>query len=243
MDVLVSAMTVRKREIDRQTPRRSWQRLRSRHPRRASDWPITLQLLAGLRSDEHELDLGMYSLASSESLITYGCPPCAMRICSLVSGKSVPGTVGFSGIAADMVVGSTGRGVPSSRAFSLAAFSARSRLSASIWALIHARAFASSCFSASRSGYGKGCGRMCTSHPPPTFGSSHSFPMSLGDPRVSGVADGCERDRYLCQFPPDLPVRLGLFGLLGGLFCSFSAMFAFSSARFLFFPFTVSGLT
>ena len=185
----------------------------------------------------------MYSLASLESVVTYGCPPTA-RPANFQPGlwEVLPGHCWFQWNGRRRGRRLLRKGVPSLRAFSLAAFSARSRLSASIWALIHARAFASSSFSAPRSGYRKGCGRMCTSHPPATFGSSHIFPMSLGDPRVSGIANGCERVRYLCRFPPDLLVCLGLFGLLGGLFCSFSAMFAFSSARFLFFPFTVSGL-
>lgn len=89
----------------------------------------------------------MYSLASLESVVTYGCPPLAIRICNLVSGKSFPATAGFGGAAADVVAGSGGRVAPSLRAFSLAAFSARSLLSASIWALTRARAFASSSFS------------------------------------------------------------------------------------------------
>ena len=54
-----------------------------------------------------------------------------------------------------------------------------------------------------------------------TFSSSRSFPMSLGDLRVSSIVDGRERVTYLCRFPPDLLVRLGLFGLLSGLFRSF----------------------
>jgi hypothetical protein len=163
----------------------------------------------------------MHSLASLESVVTYGCPPLAMRICNLVSGKSFPATAGFGGAATDVVAGSSGRGAPSLRAFFLAAFSARSRLSASIWALIRARAFASSSFSVSCSGYRvKDVGGYvpCLSFRLSfTFSSSRSFPMSLGDLRVSSIVDGRERVTYLCRFPPDLLVRLGLFRLL----CSF----------------------
>jgi len=131
----------------------AWRRSRSRHRQRASDRPSIPRLLAGLQADGQvsstSILLAVGLLASLDNVVTYGCPPLAIRICSLVSGKSLPATVGFGGAGVDGVAGSWGRGAPSLRAFSLAAFSARSFLSASIWALTFARAFASSSFSAS----------------------------------------------------------------------------------------------
>lgn len=77
--------------------------------------------------------------------------------CSLVSLYSLPltagaGAAGWEEAAAVELDDPPGTySLPSRNAFSRAAFSARSRLSASIWALIAARAFASSSFSVRRS--------------------------------------------------------------------------------------------
>ena len=90
-------------------------------------------------------------LESLGSVVVSGCPPLASRICRRVSLNSRPGTeaatVGGAGGGAEVPAMSAGGGAPSRNAFSCAAFCARSRLSASICALIAARAFFSSSFS------------------------------------------------------------------------------------------------
>lgn len=78
-----------------------------------------------------------YALASLGSVVVYGCPPEAIRICSRVSLKSFPATP-LSGAAAAALGGAevlaelSGIGWPSRIAFSRANFSARAFLSASI---------------------------------------------------------------------------------------------------------------
>jgi hypothetical protein len=103
----------------------------------------------------------------------YGPPPAALaiRICSLVSLKSLPATavelpaaagdVGDVGEAeAGPAAGTSNSDLPSRKAFSLAAFSARARLSASIWARMAAFAFASSILSIHQCN-GRRCQRTC----------------------------------------------------------------------------------
>lgn len=91
-------------------------------------------------------------LESLGSVVVNGCPPLASRICNRVSLKSRPAIEDTAGAAAATAdagaeVVATEVVPPSRRAFSCAAFCARSRLSASICALIAARAFLSFSFS------------------------------------------------------------------------------------------------
>jgi len=91
-------------------------------------------------------------LDSLGRVVVYGAPPLANRICNRVSLKSLPATMlDDDAIAAgDSIPDAAGLsmiGLPSRKAFSRAAFSARTCLSASIWALIAALAFTSSAFS------------------------------------------------------------------------------------------------
>jgi hypothetical protein len=91
-------------------------------------------------------------LESLGSVVVNGCPPLASRICNRVSLKSRPAIEDTAGVAAATAgagaeVVATEVVPPSRRAFSCAAFCARSRLSASICALIAARAFLSFSFS------------------------------------------------------------------------------------------------
>ena len=90
-------------------------------------------------------------LESLGSVVVSGCPPLASRICRRVSLNSRPGieaaTGGGAAGGAEVPAMSAGGGTPSRNAFSCAAFCARSRLSASICALMAARAFFSSSFS------------------------------------------------------------------------------------------------
>jgi hypothetical protein len=91
------------------------------------------------------------------SVVVSGWPPLASRICNRVSLNSRPGSEVVAAGAATATAAATGVGaravlvaavaVPSRWAFSSAAFCARSRLSASIFALIAARAFLSFSFS------------------------------------------------------------------------------------------------
>ena len=101
-------------------------------------------------------------LASLRSVVVSGAPPLASRICKRVSGKSRPASEDVAGAAAGAAAGRAARAgggaaagagavaVPSRSAFSCAAFCARSRLSASIFSLIAARAFLSFSFSVGR---------------------------------------------------------------------------------------------
>ena len=90
-------------------------------------------------------------LESLGSVVVNGCPPLASRICRRVSLNSRPGTevvtVAGAPEGAEVPAVLAGGATPSRSAFSCAAFSARSRLSTSICALIAARAFFSSSFS------------------------------------------------------------------------------------------------
>jgi hypothetical protein len=100
----------------------------------------------------------------------YGPPPAALaiRICSLVSLKSLPAmAVELPGAAGDVgeaeagpAAGTSNSDLPSRKAFSRAAFSARARLSASIWARMAAFAFASSILSIHQCN-GRRCQRTC----------------------------------------------------------------------------------
>jgi hypothetical protein len=129
---------------------------RSRHPR-SSFGPLRIRLPhAELQSeDKGENSSGTdadrtwlrYALASLDSVVVYGWPPLAVRICNLVSLKSLPATVLAAGVGADTGDEASDMAFPSRNAFSRAAFSARSRLSASICALIAAFARTSSIFS------------------------------------------------------------------------------------------------
>jgi hypothetical protein len=86
-------------------------------------------------------------LESLGSVVTYGVPPLSSLIWSRVSLKSLPATAPppleeAAGVTEE-VAGASTIGRPSRSAFSRAAFSARAFLSASIWALTAALAFAS----------------------------------------------------------------------------------------------------
>jgi len=125
----------------------------------------TLPPLAALKPGDQETEtLGTQTqkkretqLASLGSVVVSGCPPLASRICKRVSLNSRPGIEAAAAAAAAVVAGpgATAAGgagggaaaAPSRSAFSCAAFCARSRLSASICALIAAMAFLSFSFS------------------------------------------------------------------------------------------------
>lgn len=108
------------------------------------------QYIHSLQETAHyeERRLG-YILLSLGKVFVIGVPPVASLTCNLVSGFSLLFIPVF---ALGTIVGTgeddVGMAFPSRRAFSRAAFSARSRLSASIWALMAALAFWSSSFSA-----------------------------------------------------------------------------------------------
>ena len=108
----------------------------------------------------HRREVRGTQLASLRSVVVSGAPPLASRICRRVSGKSRPASEDVAGAAAAgrgaRAGGGAGAGavaVPSRSAFSCAAFCARSRLSASIFSLIAARAFLSFSFSVERGCY------------------------------------------------------------------------------------------
>lgn len=111
-----------------------------------NDWPATNSATsrsakAG-RSLDQETDILKAQtnekgtqLASLGSVVVSGCPPLASRICKRVSLNSRPGievAAGAAAVAASPVDAEGTAAAPSRIAFSCAAFSARSRLSASI---------------------------------------------------------------------------------------------------------------
>ena len=111
------------------------------------------------------IKLQKHELASLGSVVVYGVPPLAIRICSRVSLKSLPATelpaVDAEADAAGAGAGAASTARPSRRAFSSAARRARSCLSCSICALTAARALASATFSVEIR-YHNALARRCT---------------------------------------------------------------------------------